>query len=723
MTVTREWQPSEAGVAKGIETAERGSAWVAFAAFAGLALPAGAFGQPTARVEDDLVVLGRWDNPLGLTTSASEGVVGALEIDARPRSRTGEILEVVPGLIVTQHSGTGKSNQMFLRGFNLDHGTDFATWIDGMPVNLPTHAHGQGYTDLNFLIPELVERLEYRKGAYYAEVADFSSAGAAYLSTYERLPEGVLKAGLGEDGYASALAADSFAAGAGELLYGVQAHRYDGPWADVDEDVQRNNLLLRYSQRGEDAGWNVALMGYDAAWSSPDQIPRRAVESGLIARLGSIDKTLGGETSRYSLSGSWLANVGAGRVRANAYAIDYDLELFSNFTYFLDDAVDGDQFAQRDDRRIAGGEVVYSFDSGASDFDTFDSGAFDSGASGGAVAVRHTVGAMLRNDDIGGVGLFRTAQRRLVATVRGDSVDQRSLGLYYSNEARWSDKLRTTLGVRADRFDFDVVSDMPENSGTADDLIFAPKASVIYSATDSTELYVSAGKGFHSNDARGATITVDPASGDPASKVSPLVDAHELEVGFRTFVDRKLNVSAALWLLELDSELLFIGDAGNTEASRPSRRYGLELPVYYRPNDRLTFDVELALTRSRFTEHDPGGDRIPGSIDEVVAAGITLQNPQGFHGSLRLRYFGPRPLLEDGSVESSSSTVANLELGYRRNNLDLRLDVLNLFDSGDDDITYWYASRLPGEPEDGIQDYHFHPIEPRNLRAYLSWKF
>src|SRR5688572_8712596 len=218
------------------------------------ALAAGATAQTaSSRAQDELLVLGRWDNPFGYTTSASEGAVGAAELDVRSRSRTGEILEAVPGLIVTQHSGTGKSNQMFLRGFNLDHGTDFATWIDGMPVNLPSHGHGQGYTDLNFVIPELLERLEYRKGAYYAEVSDFSSAGAAYLSTYRSLDRGIVKAGIGEDGYASALAADSVRAGNGDLLYGLNVHRYDGPWVDVDEGVRRDNLLLRWSQRG-DAG-------------------------------------------------------------------------------------------------------------------------------------------------------------------------------------------------------------------------------------------------------------------------------------------------------------------------------------------------------------------------------------------------------------------------------------------------------------------------------------
>ena len=330
---------------------------------------------------------------------------------------------------------------------------------------------------------------------------------------------------------------------------------------------------------------------------------------------------------------------------------------------------------------------------------------------------------MVRHDDIGAVGLFRTAARERLSTVRADSVEQRSLGLYYSAETQLTDRLRATLGARADRYDFDVASDLPENSGKTHETSVAPKASLTYAVADGTELYVSAGKGFHSNDARGTTITVDPASGDAAERVTPLVDSRGVELGVRTFVERKLNVSAALWLLELDSELLFVGDAGNTAASRPSRRYGIEVPIYYRPTNRLTFDVELALTRSEFTEFDAAGDEIPGSIDEVLAAGISLENPQGFYGSARLRYFGPRPLIEDGSIESDASTVVNLSFGFKRTSYDLRVDVLNVFDSTDDDITYWYASRLPGEPIEGVEDLHFHPLEPRSIRAYLTWKF
>jgi hypothetical protein len=675
------------------------------AAIAAAATAAGAQAQaPGERRADEVVVLGRWDNPFGYSSSASQGVVGAAEIQARPLLRPGEILEAVPGLIVTQHSGTGKSNQMFLRGFNLDHGTDFATWVDGMPVNLPTHGHGQGYTDVNFLIPELVERLEYRKGGYYAEVSDFSSAGATHLSTFRRLDEGMIKAGFGEYGHFSVLAADSVAAGAGNFLYGVQTHRYDGPWEDISEDLRRNNMLLRYTAEGPEGGeWNVAYMGYDATWNSADQIPRRAVDSGLVSALGSLDTSLGGDTSRHSISGSWSADAGRGRVRLNAYTIDYDLRLFSNFTYFLDDPVDGDQFEQLDDRSVTGGDFSYAFP--------------------GSGRTAHTFGVMLRYDDIGAVGLFRTANLERLSAVRLDSVEELAVGVYYSGETVFNDRWRATFGARFDDFDFDVASDLDANSGSASDSLIAPKVNVIYTLNPSTELYASAGKGFHSNDARGTTISVDPSTGDPIDPVDPLVASRQFELGFRSFVDRRVNVSAALFYLELNSELLFIGDAGNTEASRPSERFGLEVPIYFRPTDRLTLDLEVSLTKSQFADFDPAGDEIPGAIDRVVAAGVTYDNPSGWYGSVRVRHFGPRPLIEDGSVQSDSSTLVNAAVGFRRERLDVRVDILNVLDSDDDDITYFYASRLPGEAEEGVEDLHFHPLEPRMLRAYLNWRF
>jgi hypothetical protein len=659
--------------------------------------------RATSERPDEIVVLGRWDNPLGSGRAAAQGVVGQAELEARPRLRTGEILEAVPGLIVTQHSGSGKSNQMFLRGFNLDHGTDFATFVDGMPVNLPTHGHGQGYTDLNFLIPELVERIEYRKGGFYAEVPDFSSAGAAYLSTFRRLDEGLLKVGAGEDAYRSALVADSIATPAGQLTYAVNANRYDGPWTDVREDLTRDHLLIRYSAEGARGGnLSVALMGYEGSWSSADQVPLRAIESGAISRFGSIDRGLGGETSRYSLSGDWRADVGPGRMALTAYAIDYGLDLFSNFTYLLEDPVDGDQFEQLDERRVSGADFGYLLDQGAT---------------------VHRLGTTVRFDDIGDVGLFRTRERERLSTIRRDAVRELALGMHYSAETRWNDRWRSVLGARADCYAFDVESDLAVNSGRAHDSLFSPKLSLIYTLGRTAELLVSTGRGFHSNDARGTTITIDPNSGDAVEAVDPLVASRSLELGVRASRADRFNVSASLWRVDLDSELLFIGDAGNTEASRPSTRFGLEVPLYYRVAERVLLDFELAWSESHFTESDPAGDEIPGSIDRVFAAGVSFEQSRGFYGSARLRYFGARPLVEDGSVTSDSSLVVNAGMGFRTAHADFRVDVLNLLDSSDDDIAYFYASRLPGERLEGIEDKHIHPLEPRTLRAYVSWRF
>ncbi len=683
----------------------RPRAWLLFVMSSCAAMNVAAHVGPEQDIEE-IVVIGRWTDLAGSAISASEGIVGQKELDIRPRLRTGEVLEVVPGLIITQHSGTGKSNQMFLRGFNLDHGTDFSTSIDGMPINMPSHGHGQGYTDLNFLIPELIESVEFRKGPYHAAVGDFSSTGSAHLSTFRALPKSMLKIGIGQDGHREVLVADSIDTGTGSLLYAGQSHIYDGPWVDINEDLQRLNGVLRYSQKS-DAGteWDIMLMGYDASWNSPDQIAQRAIDSGLVDRLGSLDKTIAGQTSRYSVSGSLLRQFANDRqLHAHAYAIDYDLDLFSNFTYFLDDPVNGDQFEQVDRRTVLGGDLTYRW------------------SASNRVATTYSVGMSLRRDDINEVGLFRTQDKQRLATVRSDKVLETSTGVYAQAETQWNDRWRTQIGLRADYYDFSVRSNLPANSGDTNDAILAPKLSVIYALDSESELYLSTGRGFHSNDARGTTIRIDPNSGAPVEQVDPLVASTGAEVGFRTFRDDKLNLSASLWYLELDSELLFVGDAGLTEPTRPSRRYGIELPVYYQLG-HWVLDLELALTKSRYVDDDPAGDEIPGSIERVIAAGVAMQYPNGIYGSLRARHFGDRPLTEDGVVRSEKSTVLSMLLGYRRGSLDFRVEALNLLDAEDQDIAYYYASRLAGEPVEGVEDVHLHPMEPRTVRASITWNF
>ncbi|MAD46964.1 MAG: TonB-dependent receptor [Oceanospirillaceae bacterium] len=647
---------------------------------------------------------------IGEASSASEGYVSQQEIALRPLLRTGEVLEMVPGMVVTQHSGTGKANQYFLRGFNLDHGTDFATFVDGMPVNMRTHGHGQGYTDLNFVIPETLGSISYQKGSYYADVGDFSGAGSASLNTASHLDHGLLQLTAGQDNYYRALAMDSVEAAGGEWLYAVERNTYDGPWRDIDEDLDKTSLLLKHSRQLAGGDWSVTFMGYDNSWNSADQIPERAVKSGLIDELGSLDDSVGGESSRYSLSTSWRRD----GVQVSAYAIRYDMNLWSNFTYYLDDTSNGDQFEQVDERWIYGGQASYVWHSEA-----------------GGLAMTNRVGADVRYDDIGEVGLYHTRDRDRLGTIRSDEVGELSTGLFAENTLYWTDRLRTVLGVRYDYYDFDVDTrtdtnvngvDLTPNSGTESDDNIALKGSLIYALNSEWETYVSAGQGLHSNDARGTTIQVDPGDGSAVDQVDPLVDSMGYEIGLRGFWNERLNTSLALWQLDLDSELLFVGDAGNTEASRASRRQGAELTAYYRITDQLTLDLEYAWTDAEFKDYSADGDDIPGAIENVAQAGLSAQLGNGWYGSVRVRYFGERPLIEDGSVKSDPTTVVNVKAAYETQKWVFSADVLNLLDSDDHDIDYYYESQLASESSPA-EDVHYHVMEPRTLRFSAGYKF
>ncbi|MGF1644392.1 MAG: TonB-dependent receptor [Thiotrichales bacterium] len=652
---------------------------------------------------ETIEIRGHHEVLVGEAVSASEGIVGQAEIASRPMLRSGEILETVPGMVVTQHSGTGKANQYFLRGFNLDHGSDFRTEVDAVPVNMRTHGHGQGYTDINFIIPELVERIDYKKGPFYASVGDFSGAGAANFSLASALDKNLLHLGLGEDGYLRLLAANNLKVNNGSLLLAYEGNRYDGPWVDIEEDLRKHNFYLRRAWRSGENGYYLTLMGYDNQWNSADQIPERAVESGLIDRLGSLDTSVGGESSRYSLA----ARMKNARWDSTLYAMRYDMDLWSNFTYLLDDPVNGDQFQQVDSRNIYGADIRRRF---ANDM--------------ALTPTRHTLGLQLRFDDIDEVGLHRSVNRTRVASVRSDKVRQGSAGLFWEASSQWTSQLRTNAGLRYDFYDFDVDSLQPVNSGQADDGIVSAKFNLAYSFSPAWELYSGLGQGFHSNDARGVTIKVDPVSGDAVDAVDPLVRSLGAEIGLRFNHGEKLNASIALWALKLDSELLFVGDAGNTEASRASERQGVEFTAYYRVTPHLTLDSEIAWTRARFSEDAEGeGNRVDGSLPLVISLGAAWESSQGWFAAARLRHFGERTLDSFDDVKSDTSTAVNLRLGKQLRQLEFGLDVLNLFDSKDHDIDYLYASRLSGEIADGVEDIHFHPLEPRTLRAYVNYRY
>ena len=653
---------------------------------------------------DTVVIWGRATELIGEAHAASEGTVGYADFETRPISRAGELVEVIPAVIATQHSGEGKANQYFLRGFNLDHGTDFSASVDGVPVNMPTHGHGQGYLDLNFIIPEIVERVDFRKGPYSASSGDFSAAGSSRFVTRDRLDASFAEVTLGENGYVRGVGAVSVPLGAFDLLVAGEGQVYDGPWV-LEEDLQKINFLAKLTQTSETSSFGIEFLAYDSSWTSTDQIPQRAVDSGQIDRLGFIDDDLGGETTRYSLSVNGDLTHGDGSTTSGqAYIVDYDFRLVSNFTYFLEDPVFGDEFIQVDKRRVLGGGIEHTR-------------SFDWSGRKGAIRV----GANARFDDIRDIGLFRSEDGIETSAIRRDSVEELSLSGFGEVEVPLTDQLRATVGVRADYYkaDVDAVT-APANGGSADDTLYSPSLALAWRAADNLELYANYGLGFHSNDVRGATISIDPVTGAPVDPVDILVPAEGAELGARWEKD-SLNATLSVFWLELDGELVFVGDAGTTEPNDATRRYGVELATFWEITDWLILDASAAYTDAKFRDAPSGFNDIPGAVESVLAVGaVGRWGP--FSSSLRLRHFGEAPLIEDGSVTSDGTTLLNLGGTYEFGRSEIKLDILNLLDSDDRDITYFYESQLRGEPT-GVEDLHFHPIEPRQVRLSFRTRF
>jgi len=682
-----------------------------------LPLPLAAQTTTETQTLPEVVVEGKAASLLGEAPSASKGQSSAEELMARPFLRRGELLEVVPGMTVTQHAGGGKANQYFLRGFNLDHGTDFGINIDGMPVNMRTHAHGQGYADLNILIPEMVEQLDYWKGPYFADFGDLSAAGAARFRIWDALPQGIASVTVGEDNYFRALVADSInlsspspssgktpvaPAASSTLTYALEYTGYDGPWV-LPENADRWNGMLRYVWQDATDRFALTAMGYDGTWTSSDQIPLRAIQNGAIPRLGYIDPSNGGDSSRYSVMADWTRKTDdGGQWHADAWVSRYDLQLYSNFTYFLDNPALGDQFEQDESRWLAGATVRRDWKftlNGAKNESTL------------------SAGLDTRSDWIDDIGLYKTSARVRHDTVRVDDVTENSVGLFVNADLHVNEWFRIQPGLRGDWFRFKTSGAVPENAGSENDSILSPKLSFIFGPWNDTEFYINSGYGFHSNDARGVLTTLDPVTGDPVDPVDPLVRIFGAEVGVRTEAMDDWVHTVSLWYLKSDSELVYIGDAGTNEAGPGSRRYGVELSSYWRPNEWLTFDNELTLTHAEF--EGGGDDEVPNSIPFTWSAGLTAGREEGFFGTLRARYFAPRPLEESGTYESKSSFTLNARAGWRKNDWEIAVDCLNLLDRDANDIEYYYESRLPWEPA-GVEDYHLHPMEPRTFRLTVA---
>src|SRR5271163_2711876 len=722
-------------------------------------------------VSTTINVQGREDSLIGIADSASQGTVSAAEIQDRPILRAGEILETIPGVIITQHAGGGKANQYFLRGFNLDHGTDFAISLDGMPLNLPSHAHGEGYADMNSVIPEFVERIDFEKGPYYANIGNYGSAGAANLVFFKTLPENFVVVEGGMYGYGRVVFGVSKKLSKGNLLYGGEVYHDNGPWTTHEDNFYKYNGLASYSQGGEANGFSITARAYRGTWNSSDQIPVNAIP--LVGFYGALNPTDGGESQRYSLQGEWHRSGANSETKITAYGFYYDLNLFSDFTYYLDDPVKGDQFEQQDRRWVAGLDAQHTI------FGTWF-----------GHKVANTFGLQVRNDWIRN-GLFRSEARvrtdkndsnacnaqpipecisnpNLTAILPADTdlnkFTDTMMGFYVENKIQWTEKLRSVVAFRGDEAIYNVTnltppyvaSELPGspvvnfaelNSGTATKFLPSPKASLIFGPWAKTEFYVQGGFSFHSNDARGATQRAEPISPDypfPTSStpISPLVQTKGAEIGVRSSAAAHLQSTLSLWYLHSNSELQQDGDTGGTVPSAsPSNRYGIEWANYYTPTEHLVFDLDMADSRARFTEIDPddaaytnvggglypvqgpGGKLVPEAVKVVIATGVTLHDYKGFTSTIRLRYFGPRDLTSDGINRSASTFLVNMGLGYQFNKRwRISADLLNLTNRRSDDITYAYVSRITPTAAPTFTNV-FHPAEPFQVRFALQYRF
>ena len=628
-------------------------------------------------VSSAINVQGRADSLIGIAGSATQGTVGAPEIQDRPILRSGEVLETVPGVIITQHAGGGKANQYFLRGFNLDHGT-----------------------------------------------------ASANVVSFRTLPQNFFTVEGGMYGYRRAVFGVSQKLGSGSLLYGGEAYYDDGPWKHPDGYAKFNGLLT-YSQGGDASGFSITARAYHGKWNSSDQLADNAVP--LVGIFGALNPTDGGNSQRYSLQAEWHRHDANSATQIMAYGFYYDLDLFSDFTYYLTDPVRGDQFEQKDRRWVAGLDAHHTI------FTQWF-----------GRKVENTFGLQVRNDWIDN-GLYQTEDRvrvdktdsgtgaTLPATTEADRFTDTQVGFYVENKIQWSETFRTVAALRGDGGHVDVTSLVtPANSGTATKVLPSPKSSLIFGPWSKTEFYVQGGFGFHSNDARGATQTVEPVSTDnpypntPSSRIPLLIPTKGGEIGVRTLAVSHLQSTVSLWYLHSDSELQQDGDTGGTVASKqPSNRYGVELANYYTPVEHLTFDFDLADSSARFTAIDggdaapgsPGGKRVPEAVGLVISSGITLHLPKGFSESLRLRYFGPRDLTSDGVYRSQATALLNAGVGYQINKTwRVSVEFLNLLNRRDHDIDYAYTSQITPTATPAFTDV-FHPVEPFQVRFGLHYTF
>lgn len=624
-----------------------------------------------------------------------------LDLNTNPVKSSQEILRKVPGLIIGQHAGGGKAEQIFLRGFDIDHGTDIALSVDGMPVNMVSHAHGQGYSDLHFIIPETVNKIDFGKGPYYANKGDFNTAGYVDFSTKDYLNNSEISFGLGQFNTSRVL-------GMFNLLDKISnQHAYlavenlqsDGPF-ESPQNFNRLNMFGKYVLfTPSNDKITLTASHFTSTWDASGQIPVRAVNSGLISRFGAIDDTEGGTTDRTNFNVSFTKQVNDNTTfKTNAFYSNYNFELFSNFTFFLEDEDNGDQIKQKENRNIFGLNTAFTTETFLND-----------------VEVNLNYGLSFRHDISNNNELSKTINKTtLNEAVQLGDINQTNTSAFF-NAAFTKGKFTFAPGIRLDNYKF-IYKDALNNTGetlSESKTIFSPKLNLFYTANNNLKWFLKSGIGFHSNDTR---VVVTNAQENILPK------AYGVDFGNIWKPTKKLFINTALWYLYLQQEFVYVGDAGVVEPSGKTERYGVDFGVRYQFSDHLYFNTDATYTKARSIEEDEGNNYIPLAPDFTVTGGLSLQDYKGFSGSINYRYLDDRPANEDNSIVADGYFVTDINANYTIKNITFGVVIENLFDTEWNETQFATESRLQNETTP-VEEIHFTPGTPFFIKGVISYKF
>lgn len=640
------------------------------------------------------------DKEAGLTA------LSTIDFKLRPHLTTQDLLRLVPGLFIAQHAGGGKAEQLFLRGFDVDHGTDVAISVDNMPVNMVSHAHGQGYADLHFVIPETVERMNFAKGPYDAKIGNLNTAGSVQFQTRNYLPNNLVKTEFGSyNTYRGVtmlnLLNKNDTTDRRHNAYVAAEYIYSRSFFDSPQDFSKVNLFGKYTgQLDKSTQLSFSLSSFNSKWDASGQIPDRAVNRGLISRYGSIDPSEGGGTARYNANLALTKKLDNDAViQTNLYYVKYKFSLYSNFTFFKNDTVNGDQINQYEDRNIFGYNGSYSKE-----------------VELGGIRLRSTAGISLRDDQVGLIGLTHTRNRAFLSDVKKGSAHETNFGAYLDETFYFSPKLSLNIGLRYDELHFayrNMIVDSVDDKQTASKGIVNPKFNLRYNPFSKVQVYVNAGSGFHSNDTRIAVIS-------PNTSLARAVSG---DIGFNAQLFRRLYLNAAVWGMNLESELVYVGDEGTFEASGRTQRIGLDVSARLQLAQWLFLDGDLNLAKPRFLDAPEGANYIPLAPTVTSIAGINVRSKNGFTASLRYRYIGDRPANEDNTIVANGYFITDIVAGYNhKNKYQIGFLIENLFNEDWKEAQFATESRLKGEPAP-VDEIHYTPGTPFSLRGNLTFYF